>query len=61
MEIPSLHICGERDVVAKAHIQPVVELFDIGSRHLVTWPGPHLVPTRGVAADAMLSFIAANA
>jgi predicted esterase len=59
--MPSLHVWGERDPIGRSQVQPLLELFDSATRHSITWPGPHIVPTRGVAADAILSFIAANA
>lgn len=59
--LPSLHVWGERDPISKGYSQRLVELFEAGSRQLVTWPGPHVLPTRGVAADAIVSFIAARA
>jgi predicted esterase len=59
--IPSLHICGERDPIAKKHVPQVVERFDQASRTYVTWPGPHIVPTRGEGADAIVRFLETHA
>jgi predicted esterase len=58
--IPSLHVRGERDPIAKGHVEALVERFDPATRTFLTWPGPHVVPTRGDAADAITAFIAAQ-
>jgi len=55
--IPSLHICGERDPIARKHVPQVVERFEEPTRTYVTWPGPHIVPTRGEGADAIVRFL----
>lgn len=60
LPIPSLHIRGERDPIAKGHVEALVEHFDPATRTYVLWPGPHVVPTRGEAADAIVRFIEAN-
>lgn len=59
--IPSFHICGERDPIAKKHVPQVVERFDEATRSYVTWPGPHIVPTRGEGADAIVHFLETHA
>lgn len=55
--IPSLHVLGERDPIAKGHVQALAERFAEASRELVLWPGPHVVPTRGEGGDAIVRFI----
>jgi predicted esterase len=57
ISIPSLHIWGTADAFAAASAPALVEHFDERTREQITWPGPHLIPTRGPAADGMLSFI----
>lgn len=59
--IPSLHVWGERDPIAKGHVEALVERFDPVTRKLVKWPGPHIVPTRGDGADAIVRFIGEHA
>jgi pimeloyl-ACP methyl ester carboxylesterase len=55
---PSLHVWGERDLLGISESVKLVEAFDANRREVATWPGPHLVPTHGPAAEAMLRFIA---
>ena len=57
LRLPSLHIWGERDMGAAEACPALVEAFDAQSRQVVTWPGPHTVPERGPAADAIVSWI----
>lgn len=59
--IPSLHVRGERDPIAKGHVESLAERFDAATRTYLTWPGPHIVPTRGEASDAIVQFITAHA
>lgn len=61
LALPSLHIRGERDPIAKGHVEALAERFDPAARQLVTWPGPHVVPTRGEGADAIVRFIEQHA
>jgi hypothetical protein len=60
LAIPSLHIRGERDPIAKGHVEALAEHFDPATRKYVLWPGPHVVPARGEAADALVTFIEAH-
>ncbi|HET8935432.1 MAG TPA: hypothetical protein VFN67_18420 [Polyangiales bacterium] len=57
LHLPSLHVWGERDAGAPEACPALVEVFDAGSRQVVTWPGPHTVPERGPAADAIVSWL----
>jgi pimeloyl-ACP methyl ester carboxylesterase len=57
LRLPSLHVWGERDAGAAQACPALVETFDAQSRQVITWPGPHTVPERGPAADAIVSFI----
>jgi predicted esterase len=54
--MPSLHIWGEADPLAK-HAALLVTKFSALNRQVVTWPGPHSIPTRGEAADAIVEFV----
>ncbi|HEU4579434.1 MAG TPA: hypothetical protein VFS67_14330 [Polyangiaceae bacterium] len=60
LTIPSLHIWGEADPLAK-HAALLVTKFSAPSRQVVTWPGPHAIPTRGDAADAIVEFVRKHA
>lgn len=57
LTIPSLHVWGDRDLIAAPYAEALVEQFDPETRRVVMWPGPHRVPTRGEAADAIVDFI----
>jgi pimeloyl-ACP methyl ester carboxylesterase len=57
---PSLHVWGEADPLAK-HAALLVTRFSAPSRQVVTWPGPHSIPTRGEAADAIVEFVRRHA
>jgi len=59
--IASLHIRGERDPIAQGHVERLSESFAAATREYITWPGPHVVPTRGEGADAIVRFIEAHA
>ena len=57
LQLPSLHIWGERDTGAVQAAPSLVAAFDAAARETATWPGPHTVPQRGPAADAIVKFI----
>jgi len=57
LAIPSLHVWGERDVMSAPYSAALTENFDVAARRVVVWPGPHRIPTRGEAADAIVDFI----
>jgi pimeloyl-ACP methyl ester carboxylesterase len=57
--VPSLHIWGERDVQTAPGSRALVQRFEPSLARTVTWPGPHVIPTRGPAADAVVEFITA--
>jgi predicted esterase len=59
--LPSLHVWGERDALARETAGPLAECFDPGTRELAVWPGPHVVPTRGDAAEAIVRFLERHA
>lgn len=57
IRIPSLHVWGAADAFASASAPALVDHFDERTREQIAWPGPHIVPTRGPAADAIVSFV----
>jgi len=60
LALPSLHVCGTRDPMREPSAR-LAEAFDPGQRETASWMGPHVVPTRGSAADAIASFLARQA
>lgn len=61
LPFPSLHVWGERDPFAKYGSAALAERFAPEPREQCVWPGPHLVPTRGPAADAIVEFVGRHA
>jgi len=57
LSVPSLHVWGERDVMAREEAPKLVDKFDPATREVVCWDGPHVLPTFGPGADAILSFV----
>lgn len=55
---PSLHVWGERDQLVLQVAKQLVDQFTPEQREVVTWPGPHAIPTRGEAGQAIARFIA---
>lgn len=55
--IPSLHVWGERDKLSIPTAAQLAEKFKAGTRETHVWPGPHVIPSRGPGADAIVSFI----
>jgi dihydrofolate reductase len=58
---PSLHVWGERDAFGQTESAKLVTHFDASRREVASWPGPHLVPTHGPGADAIVDFIVRHA
>lgn len=56
LTIPSLHVVGTRDP-SLAYADRLAECFAPGQRELARWDGPHVLPTRGPGADAIVSFV----
>lgn len=56
--VPSLHVWGERDVQSAPGSRALVQRFEPSSARTVIWPGPHVIPTSGLGADAIVEFIA---
>jgi pimeloyl-ACP methyl ester carboxylesterase len=60
LEVPSLHIYGDADPFAK-YAPGLAECFAPATRRVVNWPGPHAMPQRGPAAEALVEFVHAHA
>lgn len=54
IDVPSLHVVGARDPLAA--FAGELEACFVSPRSL-PWPGPHVVPTRGPAAEAIRAFL----
>jgi predicted esterase len=57
IRVPSLHVWGDADTVTGSAAPALVERFDPDVREVVRWAGPHVVPTRGQAAESIVDFI----
>jgi predicted esterase len=57
IRIPSLHVVGDADRLTGPHASALVEHFDAQTREVHRWRGPHMIPTRGPAATAIVDFI----
>jgi pimeloyl-ACP methyl ester carboxylesterase len=57
VDMPSLHVWGERDTVTGQYCEELVDCFSASHREVVRWPGGHMVPTRGPAHEAIARFI----
>lgn len=57
LRTPSLHVWGLRDRHATAAGPGLLEGFAASSREAVSWRGPHVVPTNGGAAAAIVDFV----
>lgn len=60
LQLPSLHVWGLADGMSK-HSPLLVERFDPAQRQVITWPGRHIVPTTGNAADTIIDFVQRHA
>jgi predicted esterase len=60
VRVPSLHVWGETDPFAR-HAPALLQRFDPKTREVLTWPGRHVVPTRGSAGDALVGFVRRHA
>jgi predicted esterase len=56
VRVPSLHVWGEADPIAR-HSPALFQRFDPATREVLTWPGRHVVPTSGSAADMLVDFV----
>jgi pimeloyl-ACP methyl ester carboxylesterase len=56
--VPSLHVIGERDLLTPPPMShQLAEKFSPATRKVLVWPGPHVVPTRGSAARAIVDYV----
>jgi predicted esterase len=55
--VPSLHVWGERDVMAGPASAALLEAFEADTRSSVIWPGSHAIPVAGPAGLAVVEFI----
>jgi predicted esterase len=57
IRVPSLHVWGERDALCQTSAPALARAFSPEMSAECVWPGPHAFPTRGLAAEAIRSFI----
>jgi len=57
LRVPSLHVWGENDHMARDTSIELVERYDATTRKVATWPGSHRIPTHGPAAKAIEEFV----
>jgi predicted esterase len=59
IDVPSLHVWGERDPLAQSGAPDLVERFTAVGREVAPWSGPHKVPTPadGAPADSIVDFV----
>ncbi|HVJ16235.1 MAG TPA: alpha/beta fold hydrolase [Polyangiaceae bacterium] len=58
VNVPSLHVWGERDKLSGPRSPELFERFEASSREMVTWGGGHSVPSSGDAASRIVDFVA---
>jgi predicted esterase len=61
IRVPSLHVWGDADRMTGPNAPALVERFDAATRKIARWAGPHVIPTRGHAADAIVDFVRESA
>lgn len=61
IELPSLHVWGERDRLTGPYSPELADCFAPEVREVCTWPGSHSVPTSGPAAEAIVEFVRRHA
>jgi predicted esterase len=57
IRVPSLHVIGDADRLTDGHAPALADRFDPTTREVHRWPGPHMIPTRGPAAAAIVDFV----
>jgi predicted esterase len=57
IHVPSLHVWGSTDRLTGQHAATLVDHFDTATREVHCWRGPHMIPTRGPAATAIVDFV----
>lgn len=60
IDVPSLHVWGQRDALSGDAAPGLLEHFANASREQLVWPGGHTFPTSGPAAAAMCRFVEAR-
>lgn len=60
VQVPSMHVWGQRDARALTHSPKLAEAFAGDTRHVLTWRGPHVVPPGGEPARALTEFMLAQ-
>jgi pimeloyl-ACP methyl ester carboxylesterase len=58
VSLPSLHVWGGGDKLTGSRAPLLADRFELAQREVITWPGPHVVPTRGEAARGIVDFVA---
>jgi len=59
--VPSLHVWGERDSLIGPHGRELAEQFAEAEREIVTWPGGHVLPSKGPGYEAIVRFVSEHA
>lgn len=57
IQIPSLHVWGDRDQFALNESTKLVERFSPEQRETCVFPGAHVMPNRGPGAEAIAAFV----
>jgi len=57
VELPSLHVWGDRDSISSKSAPLLAERFDVTGREVAPWRGSHTLPSRGAAAEAISDFV----
>jgi predicted esterase len=61
VDLPSLHVWGERDTLTGQYCEELVDCFSTPQREVVRWAGGHQLPTRGPAHEAIVRFVGEHA
>lgn len=59
LQLPSLHVYGQRDTLMKDAPRHLAECFEAQGRQVVEFDGGHVVPRRGEAAQRIVDFLSA--
>jgi predicted esterase len=57
LSLPSLHVWGEKDELMAPHSAALADCFVPDRRETSVWAGPHVIPTRGPGAQAIVKFL----
>jgi predicted esterase len=61
LSVPSLHVWGEKDHLAAPYSAQLADCFVPHRREISVWAGPHVIPTRGPGAQAIVNFLRRHA